>query len=421
MNNPEAVNPAEQGAPAYDADVLDRVLGEWQERAIQPYEKGFTDLGPITPARLVGDGHTLAELSPPVMTLRETALAHNVATMARWTTERGVRHAPHGKTTMSPEIVARQLRAGVWAITAATIGEVRTFVDLGVRRVVLANQLVDPAGIRWLARAMRELPDLTVIGYVDSTDGVALLDRELTAASASRPLPVLVELGVAGKRTGARGPEAALEVARAASSSAALEVVGASAFEGVLGHDRDQATFDAVAELCRSVREIGLRVADQPIVSAGGSTFFDVVAEALSGPEPATVVIRSGGYVTHDDGLYSHATPLPSDRPDGLTPAIEVHAQVLSRPEPTRALVGAGRRDLPFDVRLPMVTSLSEVDVSSLNDQHAFLDVPADLSLTTGDRVVFGIAHPCTAFDKWRVVPVIDDRERIVQVAHTLF
>ena len=405
----------------YDPDVLERALQDWQERAIQPYQKGFTELGPITPNRLVAEGHTLDELTPPLLVLRAEALEHNVSTMARWVDAHDVRHAPHGKTTMSPQIVARQLRAGVWGITAATIGEVRTFVDLGARRVVLANQLVDPVGIRWLAHAMRELPELTVIGYVDSVDGVRLLDRELTASSAPRPLPVLVELGVAGARTGARGPDAALRVAEAASASPALRVVGASAFEGVLGHDRDQATFDEVADLCHQVRQLGLRIAEHPIVSAGGSTFFDVAAEALSGPEPATVVIRSGGYVTHDDGLYAHATPLPSNRPDGLIPAIEVYAQVLSRPEPTRALVGAGRRDLPFDASLPVVKNLPGVEVSRLNDQHAFLDLPAELPLAAGDRVVFGIAHPCTAFDKWRVIPIVDDTDRIVEVAHTLF
>jgi D-serine dehydratase len=190
---------------------------------------------------------------------------------------------------------------------------------------------------------------------------------------------------------------------------------------------------DAVAALCSSVRQLSLELAESgvisgpPILSAGGSTYFDVVASSLSGPEPATVVLRSGGYVTHDDGLYSVATPLPSD----LQPAIDVWAYVLSRPEPGRALIGAGRRDVPFDVALPIVRSASSVageqrDVSGIevvqvNDQHGFLDLPATSDLAVGDRVCLGIAHPCTAFDKWRLVPIVADDGTILEIAHTLF
>jgi D-serine dehydratase len=284
------------------------------------------------------DAASLFELTFPAMVLRASALESNVATMAAWCRSHGVELAPHGKTSMSPEVTYRQLAAGAWGITAATIDQVRTFVEMGVRRALMANQLVDPAGIAWLASALTANPSLTVIGYVDSVAGVALLDRSLAAAGLSRRLPVLVEIGVQGKRTGVRTLAEGAAVARAAASTETLAVVGCSAFEGVVGHDRDQAAMDAVAALCSSVRQLGLELAESgvisgpPILSAGGSTYFDVVASSLSGPEPATVVLRSGGYVTHDDGLYSVATPLPSD----LQPAIDVWAYVLSRPEPGR-------------------------------------------------------------------------------------
>lgn len=61
------------------------------------------------------------------------------------------------------------------------------------------------------------------------------------------------------------------------------------------------------------------------------------------------------------------------------------------------------------------------MSVSALNDQHAFLDLPAEADLAVGDLVRFGISHPCTAFDKWRLVPVVDEEDRVVEVAHTLF
>ncbi len=429
------------GPIAYDPQALHEHLDALARQTIAPTETGFTWLGPTTAAELVERKVALrgGELTFPLMVLRESALTSNVTSMAAWCKEHGVELAPHGKTSMSPEITARQLAAGAWGITAATIGQARAFVETGVRRVLLANQLVDPAGIGWLAAATNADPALTVLGYVDSVEGVALLDRELTRHGATRPQPVLVELGVPGRRTGARTDAEALEVAHAVAATATLKVAGATGYEGVLGHGRTADDLDDVARFCRGVRALGLRLLDEGlvdpaaglIVSAGGSTYFNVVARELAG-EPATAILRSGGYVTHDDGLYSHATPLPTGgSPYELRAALEVWAYVLSRPEPGRALVGAGRRDVPFDVDLPLVRRVlspdgttrdaAAVTVSSLNDQHAFLDLPTGSDVSVGDLVCFGISHPCTAFDKWRLVPVVDDGEVIVDVAHTMF
>jgi D-serine dehydratase len=426
---------------AYDDHALRQALQSLRQRAIDPVEKGFTALGPITPADLVARKVSLrgGDLTFPLMVLRGSALANNVAAMAAWCKDRGVELAPHGKTSMSPEITARQLAAGAWGITAATIGQARAFVASGVRRVLLANQLVDPAGIRWLASAISADPGLSVIGYLDSREAVTVLDAGLTSAGMVGRLPVLVELGIAGRRTGARTIDDVVAVARSAHATGTLKVVGATGYEGVLGHSRSEAELAEVAAFCRQVRALGLRLLDEGLVdpaeglilSAGGSTYFDVVADELAG-EPATVVLRSGGYVTHDDGLYAHSTPLPTGgSPYELRAALEVWAHVVSRPEPGRALVCAGRRDLPFDVDLPFVHRLLDADgverpvdgvvVSSLNDQHAFLDLPTTSGLAVGDQVCFGISHPCTAFDKWRLVPVVDDDDVIVDVAHTLF
>ncbi|HZC26282.1 MAG TPA: amino acid deaminase [Actinopolymorphaceae bacterium] len=426
---------------AYDTQALQKSLDALRHRPIEPVEKGFAALGPLTPAELVDRrvGVHEGELTFPLMVLKERALASNIASMAAWCADHGVELAPHGKTSMSPEITARQLAAGAWGVTAATIGQVRSFVECGVRRVLLANQLVDPAGIGWLAAATNADPQLTVVGYVDTIDSVALLDRELARSGARRPLPVLVELGITGRRTGARSLDVAMEVAGAAAATGTLNVVGATGYEGVLSHGRSTAEMEAVAAFCAQVRELGLRLladgivdeASGLLISAGGSTYFDVVADGIAGA-PATAILRSGGYVTHDEGLYQRATPLPTGgSPYELRAALEVWAHVVSRPEPGRALVCAGRRDLPFDVDLPVVhrafgpggstRDVGGVVVSSLNDQHAFLDLPPAADVAVGDLMCFGISHPCTAFDKWRVIPVVDDDDVIVDVAHTLF
>jgi len=35
--------------------------------------------------------------------------------------------------------------------------------------------------------------------------------------------------------------------------------------------------------------------------------------------------------------------------------------------------------------------------------------------------VCLGISHPCTAFDKWQLIPVVDEEYRIVDVVRTFF
>jgi D-serine deaminase-like pyridoxal phosphate-dependent protein len=441
-------------AAAGDADVHHdpAAMRQWP---ITADCKGFGPVaahGPVTAATLAGADVHDGRLSYPLLTLRESALSHNIAAMADYCRRAGVELAPHGKTTMAPQLAARQLAAGAWGITVATPAQLQTYYRFGVRRLLLANELVDAAGTAWLAGALRTDPDLEAYCYVDSVEGVHLLERTLASAETGdlRPLPVLVELGHADGRTGARGPAAAREVAAEAAAAPHLSLAGAAGYEGGVGHHRDPDTLDRVAAYCRDLRELTADLAraglveGRPLVSAGGSAFFDVVVAELSRPvpdepQPPLVVLRSGAYVTHDHGFYAGITPAgrnptaPGQGPDELTlePALELWAPVLSRPEPGLALLGAGRRDVSFDEGLPVplrvhdsagrTRSAEQMTVTALNDQHAYLRLPAQAGLGPGDLVCLGISHPCTTFDKWRAIPVVDDQDRLTDVIHTFF
>ena len=409
-----------------DAGRFDAALDRLRHTAIQPTEKGFAAIGPITPADLAARQLQVYStgLTTPLMVLRATALRNNVDVMAAWCTARDALHAPHAKTTMSPQVVARQLGAGAWAVTVANVHQLRALHELGVRRFLVANQVTDRAAIRGLAAARTADPSLDVACYVDSTTGADLL-----AAEPQPPLPVLIELGVPGGRTGVRDVEAARRLARYTGKSN-LVICGVAGFEGTLGHDRSAEALEAVRGFCRQLGTLaGLLLADgtmrptgadgfagADIVSAGGSVYFDVVAEEL--PAPGTrLVLRPGGYVAQDRGYLSLYSPLPA-----LRPAFETLATVLSRPEPGLALLGAGKRDLPFDLGMPEVLDGgASRTVFKLEDQHAYLSLDGDDPLAPGDVVRLGGAHPCTAFDKWRFVPVLDDDDRVVDVFGTLF
>jgi len=348
--------------------------------------------------------------------LRERALAHNVRAMQAWCEARGLSLAPHGKTTMAPALIRRQLDAGAWAMTAATVQQLAVMRELGAPRVLLANQVVGAPEVAFLER--ERAGGLEVLCLVDSLDGVAALDAGVAAA-----LPVLVELGET--RAGCRSDEQALAVADAVAASPRLVLAGVEGYEGTLGADREPETLaavDAFLDRLRAFAEtLDARRAfdglDEVVVTAGGSIFFDRVAERLrpSLSRPVRVVVRAGSYVTHDDGLYAAATPLAE-----LRPALELWARVLSCPEPGLAIAGFGKRDAPYDLGLPVVRGHPRVRVEALNDHHAFLRDP-DGELAVGDLLVCGISHPCTAFDKWPTIAVADDEDVIVGAVQTRF
>ena len=255
----------------------------------------------------------------PVCVLRAEAITHNLTTMAGWCRDRGVELAPHGKTHMAPQLFARQLDAGACGITAATLSHVRTYRAFGVRDVVLANELVDDAGLRWLAAELDAHRDFSATCWVDSVRGVELMTAALTAAGAGRPVDVCVEVGMPGGRTGCRGQSAVDDVARAAAASPRLRLVGVAGYEAALGHDIAPDALAGVTGYLQEMRAAVVRLVplfetDRVIVTAGGSTYFDAVADVLTGDWPAGLavrtILRSGAYLTHYDGLYARTSPL---------------------------------------------------------------------------------------------------------------
>lgn len=377
-----------------------------------------------------------AGFSWPILALRESALEHNVGVLASWCAEHDISLAPHGKTTMAPALFERQLAAGAWAMTAATPWQVRAYRAVGVRRILLANELVDVSFAEWLVRELAD-PEFDFYCYVDSATGAEVISD--AARAAPRPVKVLVELGLPGGRTGVRSDDDARALAARVREMPGVSLVGVAGYEGPFGHDRDDATLDAVRAYTQGLGQLlGTLDADAAldpeaaefILTCGGSGHVDVVTEAMRRPidasRPVRRVLRSGCYVTHDDGLYARTSSLAAD----LRPAIEVWCQVWSRPEPGLALLGAGRRDVSFDAGMPAPLlrrdSTGELtvlagEVVKLNDQHAFLNLPAGTPLDVGDLVCLGVSHPCTALDHWRLVPLLDDDRRVVDCVRLFF
>ncbi|MDF3309999.1 amino acid deaminase [Rhodococcus sp. T2V] len=419
-------------------DALDSgALAELDELRLSDVDKALPSAANgHTKAEFLATRPRLSAFSTPVMVLDETAIAGNLDTMAAWCRAHGVDLAPHGKTTMSPVLWDRQIRGGAWGITLANFGQLRVAVRFGARRVQIANSLVDPTALRWLAEQMEADPELEVLMWADSPQTVDAMTAALAGVTVVRPLPVLVELGGAGGRTGARSVAEAVAVAERIGESPALRLAGVSGYEGALAHDASEESLARVRAYLRSMAELHRRLQAEGrypeghdvYVTAGGSAYFDVVAEVLAelAGGRTKVVVRAGAYIIHDDGFYTGITPFARARDEQerrLTSAMHTWARVVSRPEPGLALLDAGKRDVPFDEGLPTAQAVAGAlgatpqplvgaEVTAVNDQHAFLRLdPArpEHDLRVGDVVRLGLSHPCTAFDKWRWIPVVGD------------
>ena len=393
---------------------------------------------------LLDDGVTL-----PAAVLKASALEHNSRWMRAFLAAHDVAIAPHGKTTMAPALFHRQIADGAWGITAATVHQAAVMHAAGIRRVIIANQVVDAMSMRWCFEVLAADPGFALHVLVDSIDGVARLDRTARESAIARPLPLLLELGVPGGRTGCRSVAEAMAVASSVAMAAPrLALAGVEGYEGAVPADDDAARERAIREFVTTMGDVAKRCAaerlfasDPVLLTAGGSAFFDLCTSLPRAIEGRTtqVVLRSGCYLTFDDGYYRRMwarlverTPAAAALGEPLRPALEIWCSVQSVPEPGLAILTMGKRDVSHDIDLPMPRWRVDDDrrpqatppswrIEALNDQHAFMRCDRDAMPRVGERVGCAISHPCTTFDKWRAVLIVDDDYRVVEAISTWF
>jgi D-serine deaminase-like pyridoxal phosphate-dependent protein len=431
-------------------------LGELGTTRLSPRDKGIPDRAVgMTVAEFLASGPRLSEFWTPIVALDGERIRHNLTVMGQWCVERGLELMPHGKTTMAPSLWQRQLDAGSLGITLATMGQVRTARSFGLASIMLANSVVDERSLAYLAGELAD-PELRFVCWADSIETLEAMERGLRRAGTPRPVDVCVELGAPGGRTGARTVAEAHDVARRAAASDVLRLAGVSGYEGSLAHDRSDASLAAVrsyverqVDLHRDLGELYDGEGDL-YVTAGGSAYPDVVADVFgramasdsrTGGPRTLWTLRSGAYITHDDGFYRQISPFDegSTRAAGpatasrLRSAMRGVARVVSHPERGLALLDGGKRDFPFDEGLPVPRSvatdldgewapLADASILAMNDQHSYLGL-AGQDVALGSVVALGLSHPCTTFDKWRHLPVVasQDDDRVVDLVQTFF
>jgi D-serine dehydratase len=432
----------ERGVPTRMVEALTRL----EQSAIGHHEKAFAGHGDCRFAEVESLGWDVlrGDVPLPSAILDWEAVRHNVALMQGYCDERGAFLAPHGKTTMAPQIWAEQIGVGAWAITVATIPQLLVALEYGVPRVLLANEPTSAFDIDSLAGILRgdRYSDREILAFADSPTSVHRLATKLHASGVERPVGMLVELGLPGGRTGVRDESECEAVVQAIRSSApTMDAAGVAGFEGIVDPQPRSATVATVTAFADRLVAAARRLLSpdriRPVlVSAGGSSYFDLIYERFAAAdEPGlTLVLRPGAYVAHEDATVASRVPLGNVRGDSgeLRPALELWASVVARHEPECAIVGMGRRDAALDAGFPIPRHIVRHDgelrpaptgmaVTRFYDQHAVVELPPQVELEPGDRVAFGVFHPCTTFYRWSTLLVVDGDRRVIGALRTFF
>jgi hypothetical protein len=235
----------------------------------------------------------------------------------------GIDLAPHGKTTMSPQLFRRQLDAGAWGLTFATVTQLAVGVAAGARRTVIANQVLSDADLAGIQALLRAHPGLRIVFLVDSSAQLDLIeDGSLRTPGACRSKRCSRSVWRVAAPVVARQAEAAA-LARRLHASAAVRLVGIECYEGLgaKGNTADDAPYasalmdrvEAIARLCDAEKALRHR---RGLLSAGGSAIFDLVATRLRPAlgRPLRGLLRSGCYVTHDHGFYKRFVNVVNQR-----------------------------------------------------------------------------------------------------------
>ncbi|MFV8460055.1 amino acid deaminase [Vibrio campbellii] len=421
-------NPAQKDVIKYQKDCFVLTERGQKGRAVSQTENGIY--------RLIDE-----DISLPVAIIKQSALTNNLNWMQSFANHHQVKLSPHGKTSMTPDFFRQQLENGAWGITVATPAQAEIAAMAGAKRIIMANQLVGKTNIAIVEQLIREF-DVDFYCCVDSPVNVQQLNQHF--ANTEQTLKVLIEFGVPGGRCGCRSPQEVLELAQTIQDAPVLSLAGIEVYEGVIhGDNAEQDIRTFLKQALSSVESLtsdGL-ITGQPIITGAGSAWYDVVAECLANLTNYLAIIRPGCYAIHDTGIYLDAQSKVLQRAQvnqgyacelggDLESALEVWAYVISRPEPTKLVIGLGKRDVAFDAGLPIAErgyrngeaiSVKGLTATAVMDQHTFVETDGSSEIEVGDMIAFSTSHPCLTFDKWRYIAISDDDYQVTNWVETCF
>lgn len=340
----------------------------------------------MSPWKAARPGDPVDAIDTPALVLDLDAFERNLQRMADALRGHPVRLRPHGKSHKCPEIARRQVALGAVGICCQKVSEAAVFVAAGIRDVLVTNQVVGVAKLRHLAELARSGARIGVL--VDDALQVQALAQ--AARDQCVRIDVYVEVDVGGRRCGVAPGAAAAQLARQIAEAPALRFAGLQCYHGPAQHQRTPQeragaiglTVDAALVSRRAIEADGLQV--ERITGAGTGSFL------LERDSGVFDEIQAGSYIFMDRD-YADNQRGPQDLP--FEHALFVRSAVLSRTEPTRAVIDAGLKASSVDSGLPVVWQRPELRFVKAADDHGVLEVAPGAHLALGDAVLLVPGH----------------------------
>lgn len=345
---------------------------------------------------VVDIGQSVRSVDTPALVVDLDALERNIARMAAFARERGLRLRPHAKTHKCAAIARLQIAAGAVGVCVQTTGEAEALAAQGIADIYISNEIVDPAKLARVA-ALATRVDIAIA--VDSGLGAERLAHALRAAGATAD--VFVEVDVGQGRCGVPPTQAGALAHQVVAHG--LRFAGLQAYQGGAQHlrlaaQREHAVARAIA-LARaaqaSVTAAGLAC---PLVTGAGSGSF--AYEAASGVYGE---LQPGSYVFMDRD-YADNEPTPGA--PAFEHALFVKCQVTSRGA-SHAVVDAGQKAHAVDSGPPRVWR-RDLDFGNGGDEHGIVRAHDPSSLPELGEALWLVPGHCD--------PTVNLHERLVAV-----
>jgi D-serine deaminase-like pyridoxal phosphate-dependent protein len=339
----------------------------------------------MSPWKAAQPGDPVSAVDTPALVLDLDAFERNLERMAAALRDRGVRLRAHAKSHKCPEIARRQIAKGAVGICCQKVSEAAVFVDAGIADVLVTNQVVGATKLRHLAELARRARIGVLVDHPQQVQALAEVARAQAVA-----LDVYVEVDVGGKRCGVAPGAAGALLARQIADSAPLRFAGLQCYHGPAQHLRTPAeraaaigaAVDAARTTRQAIEAVGLAV--ERITGAGTGSFL------LERDSGVFDEIQAGSYIFMDRD-YGDNQRGPADV--AFEHALFVRTAVLSRTQPTRAVVDAGLKASSVDSGLPTVWQHPEWRYVKAADDHGVLATPEGSIVGLGEALMLVPGH----------------------------
>lgn len=320
-------------------------------------------------------GDLASTIDTPALVVDLDAMDRNIAAMAAFARQRGVRLRPHAKMHKSAFVAKLQIAAGAVGVCVQKTSEAEALADAGIDDLYISNEVIDPAKLARIA-ALAKRVKMAIA--VDSTLGIDRLAAAMRSAGAA--IDVFVEIDVGQGRCGVK-PTRAGELARHVVAHG-LHVAGLQAYHGGAQHlrtlaRRREAIDHATAAVRTALASLAAAGIECPLVTGAGTGTF--VLEAASG---VWGELQCGSYAFLDRD-YADNEPTP-DVP-AFEHALFVKSQVVSRGD-THAVIDAGHKSHAIDSGLPKVWGRNLIFENG-GDEHGILRAGRDTLPELGESV----------------------------------